>query len=150
MLQDAYACDRPLNVISRRTSLLGQQVLDDVTFDIGQAEAATLVAERQSFVVDTEEVQDGCIEVMDMDRFFDDVVTEVVGLPINHPPAHASSGHPSGKAARVMIAAVVFGRQRTLAVRGASEFATPSNERSIEQASLFEIGHQGGASLVGV
>ena len=56
-----------------------------VPLDIGQAEVAALVAVGQARVVDPQEVEDGGVQVVDVDRVLDDVVGEVVGLAVGDP-----------------------------------------------------------------
>jgi hypothetical protein len=68
--------------------------VDDFSVNIGQAEIATLMSERKSFVIDAQTVQYGRVEVMNMQWFVDHVVTEIVGLSINNPGFHATTGHP--------------------------------------------------------
>src|SRR4051794_27170228 len=69
--------------------------------DPGQplVEPLELVAEPQ--VVDPQAVEDGGVQVVDVDRAGDWVVAEVVGLP-EHPPArHPAAGQPDAEVPRV-------------------------------------------------
>ena len=47
---------------------------------VREAKVAALVAIRQSFVIDTQQVKHGRVHVVDVYRVFDDVVTEIVRL----------------------------------------------------------------------
>ena len=49
-----------------------------------------------------------------------------------------------------MVAAVVVGRERALAIDRAAELAAPDDERVVEQAALLEVGDQRGRRLIGV
>ena len=51
-----------------------------VVFDSGEAEVEAEVAEGEAFVVDAKELENGSLEVVDVDRVFGDVEAEVVGL----------------------------------------------------------------------
>src|SRR4029453_10765229 len=53
-------------------------------------------------------------------------------------------------AARMMIAAVVVGRQLALTVHSSAELSAPHHERVLQQAALLEILDERGAGLVGV
>src|SRR5262249_54108668 len=62
----------------------------------------------------------------------------------------AAAGEPDREAARVVVAAVVGGRQRALAVNGAAELAAPDNQRVLEQAPLLEILDESRRGAIGV
>src|SRR5260221_13597814 len=49
-----------------------------------------------------------------------------------------------------MVAAVILGGELSLAVDGATEFASPDAERFVEKPALLEVGDQGCRRLVGV
>lgn len=51
--------------------------------DVGEAELAALVAEGEALVVDAEEVQQGGVEVVDVDGILGDGVSEFVGLAVD-------------------------------------------------------------------
>ena len=59
-----------------------QQVADHVAGDVGEAEVAAAEAIGQPLVVDAEQVQDGGVQVVDVDRVRGDVVAEVVGRAV--------------------------------------------------------------------
>ena len=48
----------------------GQDLFDDVSVNIGESEVATLESVGQAFVVDPEQMQHGCVQVVDMDFIF--------------------------------------------------------------------------------
>ena len=53
------------------------------TENIGQAFVAAVVAERQLLVVEAEQVQDGGVEVVDVDAALDAVQAELVGRAVD-------------------------------------------------------------------
>ena len=118
--------------------------------DVGQSEVAALIRVRQSFVVDAQQVQNRGLQIVNVDSIFGDVDAVVVGPPPGHAALNASTSHPHGKTAWVMIAAVVCFRQAALRVDRPTELAAPDNQRVIEHASLLEIPNQAGRRLVGV
>ena len=54
---------------------------------VGQAEVAALELVGQPGVVDAQQVKDGGVQVVDLDRVADDVVREIVGLAVDVGPA---------------------------------------------------------------
>ena len=79
--------------------------------NIGQTEIATLVTVGQAFVVDTQAVQDGCVQVMDMGGFLGDVVAEIVCFAVNHSRLNTPTGHPFRVATRMVVAPIIGFRQ---------------------------------------
>lgn len=57
---------------------LCQNVVNDAAFDVGEAEVATAVRVRQLFVVQAELVEDGGVQIVDVDFVFDGGESEVV------------------------------------------------------------------------
>src|SRR5262249_6943917 len=135
----------------RGKDALRHQLLDHLRWlDTRQPLVQPLVLERELLVVDAEQVKHRGVEVVDVARVLDDVVTEVVGLAVDRPALRAAAGHPHGEAARVVIAAVVRLRQAPLAVNRPPELAPPDDERRIEHAALLEVLDEGPARPVDV
>src|SRR5689334_10975487 len=95
-------------------------------------------------------MQERGLQVTHMDRIASDVVTEVVGLAVHDAAFDTAAGKPEAEAARVMVAAVVGGRELALRVDGAAEFPAPDNQGVVKHAALFEVLHEGPAALVNV
>src|SRR3954451_7456630 len=84
----------------------GEDVLDPMRLlDSGEAhvQAAELVGE--AVVIDPEAVQDGGVQVAEVDGVLDDVVGEVVGGAVLHAAADAPPGEPDGEGSPVVVAA---------------------------------------------
>src|SRR4051812_44867508 len=96
--------------------------------DVGQPEVASLESVSQALVIQAKAMEDGGVEVVDVNRVFRDVVTEIVGLPVRDPRFDAAAGHPHRIIAAMMIAAVVVLLDLALTINGASKFAAPENE----------------------
>src|SRR5262249_55005141 len=103
--------------------------LHDMTMHIGQAIVPALVLEGQSSVIDAQEMQDGGLEVMDVNRVLGDVVTEVIGSAVSDAGLDATAGHPDREATRMMIPAIGLGVHISLHEHGPAEFARPDNQR---------------------
>ena len=82
-------------------------------------------------MVNSQAVQDGGVEVVDVDRIFNDVVAEFVSFSIAHPGLDSAASHPNRETAWMMIAPVVFPGELSLAVNRTSKFPSPHNERII-------------------
>jgi hypothetical protein len=57
----------------------GNQVADHLTVDIGESEIAAGVAEGEFFVIETEQRQEGGVEIVDVDGFLGGLESEFVG-----------------------------------------------------------------------
>ena len=82
--------------------------------NVGQPEVAALKTECEPRVIDSQQVQDRGVPVMDGDRIFHDVVAIIVGLAVSDAGLRTAAGHPHREATTVMIAAVI-GRAETVA-----------------------------------
>ncbi len=74
----------------------GQNRFDDVPVDVGQAEVAALGTEGELLVVEAEAVHQGGLEVMDVDGIFHDVISQIIGGPVDGAGLDAAAGHPHG------------------------------------------------------
>ncbi len=84
--------------------LSGQQLLHHACrLDAGKALVQALVAEREPAMIEPQQLQDGRMEVADVHWVLGNVVRELVGLTVARPALRASSSHPQGEAARVMV-----------------------------------------------
>ena len=87
-------------------------------------------------MVDPQAPQDRRVQIVDVHRVGGDVVAVVVGLA-ERDPADAAAGHPDRERTRMMIAAVVVGRQLALGY-GSSEFTGPDDQCVVQQARSFK------------
>ena len=104
-------------------------------------------------VIDAELVQDGRVEVVDMDFAGDCAVAHVVGLAIGEAAFDSAAGHPGAEAFGLVFASVLLDRRgaaEILAPWGAAKFTAPHDERVFEQAARFQILEQGGDRLIGL
>ena len=120
---------------------LRQQPLDDIPPDVGQTKVTCLEAVGQLFVIEAEEMQNGGVQIVDMDGIFIDTPADLVGLPVVEPWFDATAGHPHGEGIRVMIAThILSGLSATvLTHRRATELAAPDHQRLVEQAVLLQV-----------
>ena len=131
-----------------REVVLGQDLADDVSFNVGQSVVPPLVLERQLFVVDAQAVQDRRLQVVHVYSVLDDVVRVVVGPAVRHPCPHTATRQPDRKAPWMVVVPIVVVRQCALSIDGAAELAGPDHERFVEHAALLQIGDQCGGRLI--
>src|SRR6187549_2266599 len=87
-------------------TVLCQNPANDVPVDVGQTEVAAGVAVGQLFVIETQQMQDGCVQIVNVDRGFDGVPAIFVRCSIGHSAFVSSTGQPHGEAEGMMIAAI--------------------------------------------
>src|SRR5262249_52448926 len=81
-----------------RPFLSSQNLAHHMSFDIGQAKIAAGVTISQAFVVEAQEVQDGGVQVVDVNTLFDGAVAELVGGAVDVAPLDAAAGEGDGEA----------------------------------------------------
>ena len=121
--------------------------------NIREPEVAAGVAIGEAFVIETEEVKNGRVEVVDVDRVFDHVHSQLIGRAINHTPFHAAASQKHRECGVVMIASGFLLFLVVLAdfsVGRASEFAAPDDQRVVEQPALLEVRDERRGRLVAV
>ena len=105
--------------------------------NVCEPEVAALESEGQGFVVDTEKMQNRGLQVVDVNGFVRHIVTEFIGLTIDHPWLYSSPCHPHRETGRMMIPAKVL--VASLSVGSTTEFSTPDDEGLLEHAAFLEI-----------
>jgi hypothetical protein len=114
---------------------LRNDIPDDVAVIIRQPEIPTVVAVRQLLVIETKQRQDRGVQIVNVHAIDLSAITELIRLAITRAAFYSTAGHPAAETAAVMIAA----RRCFASINGdrPTEFATPDNERGIEQTTLF-------------
>ena len=139
------SCQRSERVESR------EDLPDHLAIDVGEAEIAPLVAPRELLVIKTEEVQDGGVEVVEVDLSGDRTEAECIGLAVHEAAFDSAAGHPGAEALGLVFATVLFDRRgaaEILAPWGATELAAPDHEGVLQQTTRFQIADQAGAGKI--
>ena len=123
--------------------LSGQDGLHYMAVDVGETIVAALEFEGELFVVDTKEVKDRSLEIVDVDFVFDGIEADVITRSVGDAGLHAAAGHPGSEAEGVVVAPV-----SALGEGGASEFPGPDDERFVKKAEFSQIGDKGGDRLI--
>ena len=121
-----------------------------MAMNVGQAEVAALIPVGQTFVIDAEHVQDGGVEVVNMDPVFRDVVAVIVRGSMGIPGLSPATGHPNRVATGVMVPPEIVGVELSLAIIRPPEFPAPNDQGILKHAPLLKIGNKGGGGLVGL
>lgn len=80
------------------------------------------MVDRESLVIDSQTVQNGRVEIVDVHRIVNDVVTKVVGLAVIKSRLESASSDAGRKASAMMITTIIIFGQLALAVDRSSEF----------------------------
>lgn len=106
---------------------LREDALDDVAMDVGEAEVASAVMEGELLVIESEQMEDGRVEIMHMNAIVDGFISKIVGGAVSHSAFDAAPGQPHGEAEAVMVSALgAFGGG------GAPEFSAPNDQSILE------------------
>jgi hypothetical protein len=76
--------------------------------NVGQAEVPALETESQSGVIDSQQMQDRGLKVVDGNGILNGFEAEIVGSSVSHAWLDPSTCHPDGKSVRVVIATPGF------------------------------------------
>jgi hypothetical protein len=101
---------------------LCDDLLGDLSRQIGQAVIPAAVAVRQLLVIEPHEVEDGGVQVVDVHLAVDGGAAVLIGLAVAESLLDAAAGHPHGEAGGIVVAAVTV-----LAAGGAAELAAPDD-----------------------
>ncbi len=103
--------------------------------------------EGEFVVVEAEQTQQGDVEVADVRFAFDRFHAEFVGLTNGVTRVAAATGEPDGHGVGVVVA-TVGGAAAYAVVGSAAKLAAPDDERTLQQAALFEVGDERSDGLV--
>ena len=115
---------------------LRQDALYNVPMHVCQTVVTATVAIGESFVVDAHQVQDGGVEIVDVDRFLDRPDAVFVRGAVDITAFHAGTGQPGREGPVVMLAARGIGR---IVERRAAELCGPDDEHVVQHTSLLQI-----------
>lgn len=94
----------------------------------------------EAFVIKTELMQHGRVQIANVHWVLGDIVGEIVCLAVGDAGFYAAARQPHAEAAGVVIATVVLGFQVALRVDGTAKFSAPDYEGIIQHAATFEVG----------
>ena len=99
------ACRRARARVARKNFRSSDDRFDDFAVNIGEPEVAAGVAVSEFSVIEAELIQDGRVEVVDVDFVFDGLEAEVVRGAVGDAAFDAAAGEESRECRRVVVAA---------------------------------------------
>ena len=99
--------------------------------DIGEPKVSALVAERQFFVIHAHQMHDRGVQIVDMHWIGRDVVAIVVCFAVCVAASDSGTRHQHGKAARVVITAIIRFRQVALRINCSAKLTAPDDQRVV-------------------
>lgn len=87
--------------------MLPNQFVQDIAVHIGQPEIAAAKTVGQFLVIETQQMQDRGMQIMDLDALLDRFVTKIVGGAPGHAATNTAPGQPTGEAKRIVIPAII-------------------------------------------
>ena len=75
--------------------------------NVRQSETSALVFVSKLLMVNSQLMQERCLEIVNVYGVLYDILSKLIGLSVGNSWLHAASGHPDGKAARVVITAII-------------------------------------------
>jgi hypothetical protein len=101
-------------------------------------------------VVEAQEVQDGGLEVVDVDPVPDDVEAQLIGFADGLASAYASSRQPQGEGLGVVVSAAAPAQGGVGLDHGrAAELPSPDDQSAFEEPAPLEVLDEGGGGAVG-
>lgn len=130
----------------------GQDTFYDLAVDVRETELPSLIAEGQLLMVDSEQVKDGGVEVVNVDGVAGDGVSQLIGGTMDMAAPRAATSHPDGIGILVVvaprIAALVPFASGSLSHGRTAELSTPDHKGVVEEAALPEVPDKSGDGLV--
>jgi len=117
-----------------------KDAVDNFAVNISQPKITALKTVRQTFVIQTEEMQNCGMQIVYMDSILHRAESHFISCPKNAASLHTSARQPHCKRIDVMIAASRFA---WFTHRRATELSAPDYQRVFEQSTGFEIKYQG-------
>ena len=119
---------------------LGYKVVDDLSMHVGEAVLATLKLEGESFVIETQKMQDGRLQVMHVNFVLGHAEAEFITGSVGVTRFHASAcKHHRIDIGKMVSSEVLTLSSSSFAKRCAPKFTSPNYKRLIEKASSLEI-----------
>ncbi len=123
-----------------RDARLREHTWNHLPVDVGEAEVAALGTEGELLVVESEQMQEGGLQIVDMDFVVGDGEAEFVRFTVSGSGADPGAGHENGKAVGVMVASedLACGGP-AFAERSAAEFTTPNNQGVVQESAAAQV-----------
>ena len=125
-----------------------QNLRHHVAPDVRQSVVAPLETVGELGVPDSQQMQDGRLEVVGVDRITHHVVAKVVRRSQGNARTNPRASHPQGKRLHVVVPAIVAIARISLIHGRSAKLATPNDQRILQQSPLLEVPDQGRRRLI--
>ena len=105
-----------------------QNIVNDVTMYISQPIPPTLQFISESLVIDTQEMHQSSLKIVDMNGVFSYIVAKIIGFAVCYSFFHPCTRHPDTKAFGVMIPAIIVFGQFPLRIICPAKFSAPDDQ----------------------
>ena len=122
--------------------------MDDFAVDVGEAAVEAIVAEGEVFVIDSQKVKEGGVEVVDAGRVFCGCESKGIGGSIGCATSDSTTGHPIGEACLIVITAGAEDAFVDFGERCSPELSAENEQGVIEKTSLTEVEEETGEGLI--
>ena len=102
---------------------------------ISKSAIDSVVLERQTRVVESQQVQNGGVQVVNGQHVFDGLEAEFIGGTVADAGLDSSTAQTRREALWIMVSAL----RAFLKHRHATKFCTPNHKRVVQQTALFQI-----------
>ena len=110
---------------------------------VSEAEISARMPIGQFFVIQSQQVQNGGMPIVNVHFALDGLVPVFVGGPVAESALYPAAGHPGGVSLVVVVAPVT-----SLAVWCPSEFTGPDDEGVLQEVAALEIRQEAGNGFV--
>lgn len=114
-----------------------QNLIENLSRHVGQTKATAVVLISESLVLETEQVENRGVDVIDMNLVDGGRIAYFIRLTVADASFDSSAGHPEREAVGIVIAT---GRLAGLGNWQAAEFSAPDDERLVQQTPLLQVG----------
>ena len=102
--------------------------MDDMTVDVGQSVISSAETVCQSFVIESHQVQDRGVKIVNVYDVVHRMPAEIIGCSVYHSPSYSRTGHPHREPKRMMLATII-----TFSGWSTTEFTAPENQGIFEK-----------------
>ena len=129
----------------------GQNLFYDPGFlNTGKPLVKALITEGEFLVVNAKLIEDGGVQVTNMDWIFQNIVGVIVGFAVFVSPLDACPGHPRGETPAMVVTTVVILGEFSLRVYRPSKFTAADHKSVIEHAAFLQVLDKSRAGLIDI
>ncbi len=122
----------------------GEHAANDMAVNVGQSARCAIMIKRETFMVETQQVQDRGVKIMNIDHIFDGLMAELIGGAEAEAMLDTGAGEPGGETLGIMIST----RGPLLKRRHAAKLGRPHHQGVFKQSACLEIFQERGRRLI--